>query len=105
MYAGVPNVMMSLWSVADRPTKDIMQYFYEELDTGTPYASALHKAKLRYLEKADNLTSDPYYWGAFIYLGQPAENTTGSFGKIGLGIGIVLIIALVTMSAIVLRRK
>ena len=105
MYAGVPNVMMSLWSVADRPTKDIMQYFYEELGTGTPYASALHKAKLRYLEKADNLTSDPYYWGAFIYLGQPIDHTGQSVGKIRWVIGFVLIVCLMAGGVIFMKKK
>ncbi len=95
MYAGVPNVMMSLWSVADRPTKDIMQHFYEALNTGIPYASALHKAKLHYLENADNITADPYYWGAFIYLGQPidhAETGTKTNKWITSGILIILLI-------------
>jgi CHAT domain-containing protein len=105
MYAGVPNVMMSLWSVADRPTKDIMQYFYEELDTGTPYASALHKAKLRYLASADNLTADPYYWGAFIYLGQPIDHTGQSVGKIRWVIGFVLIVCLTAGGVIFMKKK
>src|SRR5690606_38669236 len=105
MYAGVPNVMMSLWSVADRPTKDIMQYFYEEMDKGTSYARALHKAKLRYLASADNLTADPYYWGAFIYLGQPTDNTSQPAAKMWLGVGALLILVLAIGVLLFLRRK
>src|SRR5690606_20531029 len=105
MYAGVPNAMMSLWSVADRPTKDIMQYFYEEMDKGTSYARALHKAKLRYLASADNLTADPYYWGAFIYLGQPSDRTVHSDGKIGWAIGFVLVGILIAGGAFFIRKR
>ncbi|MDN5200268.1 CHAT domain-containing protein [Fulvivirgaceae bacterium BMA10] len=75
MYAGVPNVMMSLWSVSDQSTKDIMQYFYEELANGTPKSAALRAAKLKYLSTADNISADPYYWGAFIYLGEVNPET------------------------------
>ena len=74
MYAGVPNLVMSLWSVSDKPTKDLMVYFYEELKAGNTKSTALRKAKLRYLEQADDVTANPYYWGAFVYLGQPDED-------------------------------
>ncbi len=73
MYAGVPNVLMSLWSVPDRSTSQIMQYFYEELQSGLTKTEALRQAKLRYLQEADANTSAPFYWGAFVYLGE-AEN-------------------------------
>jgi CHAT domain-containing protein len=105
MYAGVPNVMMSLWSVADRPTRDIMQYFYEELDRGIPYATALHNAKLRYLASADNLTADPYYWGSFIYLGQPIGHTGQQAGKIWWITGFILIVFLIAGGVILFRKK
>ena len=73
MYAGVPNVLMSLWSVPDLSTSQIMQYFYEEMEEGKSKAEALRQAKLRYLEEADINTSAPFYWGAFVYLGKPEQ--------------------------------
>lgn len=105
MYAGVPNVLMSLWAVSDRPTKDNMTLFYQELKKGHPYAQALRIAKLRYLEQADNITADPYYWGAFIYLGQPAKSTGWASGNSWLGTGIAVFILLVMTGMILLRRK
>ncbi len=68
-YAGVPNVMMSLWSVPDISTSEIMTAFYKELKRGVGKADALRNAKLRYLEQADQNTSDPYYWAAFTMIG------------------------------------
>jgi CHAT domain-containing protein len=74
-YAGVPNIMMSLWSVPDQSTSEIMRYFYEELKKGEGKADALRTAKLKYLEKADENLSDPYYWAAFTIIGdnEPVE--------------------------------
>ena len=68
-YAGVPNIMMSLWAVPDQSTSEIMRYFYEELKKGEGKADALRNAKLKYLENADNNLSNPYYWAAFTMIG------------------------------------
>jgi len=68
-YAGVPNVMMSLWSVPDVSTSEIMTSFYKELKRGVGKADALRNAKLSYLAQADQNTSDPYYWAAFTMIG------------------------------------
>ena len=68
-YAGVPNVMMSLWSVPDISTSEIMTTFHKELKDGVGKADALRNAKLKYLELVDQNTSDPYYWAAFIMIG------------------------------------
>ncbi|MBX2841300.1 MAG: CHAT domain-containing protein, partial [Flammeovirgaceae bacterium] len=69
MYAGVPNVLMSLWAVPDQSTSDIMQHFYKEISNGSSKSQALRNAKLKYLEKADVNTSSPYYWSGFIFHG------------------------------------
>ncbi len=75
-YAGVPNVMMTLWSVPDQSTSVIMTDFYEELKKGKGKADALREAKLNYLETADGNLSNPYYWAAFTMIGdnQPMES-------------------------------
>ncbi len=69
MYAGVPNILMSLWSVPDKSSSEIMKAFYRELKSGKGKAEALRLAKLAYLDKADANTSDPYYWAAFTLVG------------------------------------
>jgi CHAT domain-containing protein/Tfp pilus assembly protein PilF len=77
-YAGVPNVMMSLWSVPDQSTSEIMTYFYEELKKGRGKADALRNAKLHYLSNSDENTSNPYYWAAFTLIGdnQPLQTSS-----------------------------
>jgi CHAT domain-containing protein/tetratricopeptide (TPR) repeat protein len=69
MQAGVPNVLMSLWSVSDRSTSQLMQAFYEAFHDGHDKAEALRKAKLSYLEQADANTAAPYYWSGFVLIG------------------------------------
>jgi CHAT domain-containing protein len=69
IYAGVPNVLMSLWSVPDNSTSQIMTDFYGFLKKGMGKAEALRQAKLKYLETADENTSAPYYWAAFTLVG------------------------------------
>ena len=88
LYAGVPNLVMSLWAVPDRPTKDLMTYFYEELRKGNSKDLALHRAKIRFLENADNVTANPYYWGSFIYMGQTndAQSTQSWWWVLALGV-------------------
>lgn len=70
-YAGCPSMVMSLWSVPDKETGELMVYFYEELKAGETKDVALRKAKLRYLEahQADKIGSHPYHWAAFVPIG------------------------------------
>ncbi len=90
-YAGVPNVMMSLWSVPDKSTSEIMIYFNKELKKGVGKADALRNAKLKFLETADENTSDPYYWAAFTMIGDNEPLKTNSVFPYWL-IGIVVLV-------------
>ena len=47
-YAGVPNIIYSLWNVKDETTKDLMIEFYKQVLKGNDFASSLRKAKLKY---------------------------------------------------------
>lgn len=68
-YSGVPGVIMSLWSVNDKATTEIMVSFYDNLNKGFSKSKALQMAKLSYLEKSDNITAQPYYWAGFSVYG------------------------------------
>lgn len=52
MYAGTPAIIASLWAVDERSTLLFAQHFYEQVQTGAEYATAL-KASQLYLK---NLT-------------------------------------------------
>lgn len=69
LAAGAQTVVMSLWQVQDRATEQLMTRFYESLRVGMSKAEALRAAALSV--KAQNHTSHPYFWGAFVVTGNP----------------------------------
>jgi len=69
IHAGCPSVLMSLWSVDDCATSEIMLQFYQQLKEGKNKDAALRQAKLNYLSSTDRLHMHPYYWSAFVQVG------------------------------------
>jgi hypothetical protein len=70
MYAGAPTVGVSLWSVADKSTADLMTDFYRRLlsATDTPSSSALREAQLAMI--SGKKYSAPFYWAPFVLSGE-----------------------------------
>ena len=68
IYSGAPNIVYSLWSVKDEPTKNLMVHFYKQLLNGENYPEALRKAKLKIM--SNSKTSQPKYWAAWVLLGK-----------------------------------
>jgi CHAT domain-containing protein len=69
MYAGAPTVGVSLWSVADKSTADLMTDFYRRLLTAndTSSSSALRGAQLAMI--SGKKYSAPFYWAPFVLIG------------------------------------
>ncbi len=70
MYAGAPTVGVSLWSVADKSTADLMTDFYRRLfstSEGTTSSSALRGAQLAMI--TGKKYSAPFYWAPFVLVG------------------------------------
>ena len=68
--AGCPSLLTSLWSVDDCATAELMAGFYEELDKGVDKDAAIRAAKLKFLESAPKAQQHPYYWAAFVMIGE-----------------------------------
>jgi len=66
--AGAKTLVMSLWSVPDDATRELMEDFYTRILSGEGRADALRNAQLALRAKYP----DPYFWGAFICQGDPA---------------------------------
>lgn len=69
--AGAQNLVMSLWSVSDKPTQALMTSLYENLDkTGSP-PRALLAAQRDWIakERAAGRYPHPFYWAAFVASG------------------------------------
>ena len=65
--AGAKNIIMSLWKVDDKVTQEFMSRFYEIwLNDKTSIREAFNKTQLEIKAKYP----EPYYWGAFILVGE-----------------------------------
>jgi len=67
LNSGVPNIMYSLWNVADKNTSELMIEFYKEVLSDKSYSKSLRKVKLRMIE--DINTSYPKNWSSFVLIG------------------------------------
>ena len=64
--AGAPTVMMSLWTIDDAATTELMVEFYRELaSTGSP-ATALRVAQMKLMEQRPH----PFFWSPFVVVGR-----------------------------------
>ena len=68
LYAGVPNIIFSLWNVKDEPTKELMVHFYKQVLKGKSYSNALRDAKLKLINNPK--TAMPKYWAAWTLVGK-----------------------------------
>jgi tetratricopeptide (TPR) repeat protein len=74
-YAGVRSILASQWQVSDASTKTLMVAFHSGLRQGLPKDEALHRAMQALHE--DGRTEDPYYWAAFLLVGDPSNHGLG----------------------------
>ena len=70
MYAGAPTVGVSLWSVADRSTAELMTDFYRRLLASSPQppAASMREAQLAMI--SGKKYSAPFYWAPFVLMGE-----------------------------------
>jgi CHAT domain-containing protein len=74
MYAGAPTVGVSLWSVADKSTAELMTDFYKRLlgSSATEPAAVSPSAAMRDAQLAmiaGKKYSAPFYWAPFVLVG------------------------------------
>jgi CHAT domain-containing protein/tetratricopeptide (TPR) repeat protein len=63
--AGAKSVLMSLWTVSDEATQQLMTMFYENWLNGKVPREAFRMAQLSLRDRYP----EPYYWGAFVLVG------------------------------------
>ncbi|HEY7057303.1 MAG TPA: CHAT domain-containing tetratricopeptide repeat protein [Vicinamibacterales bacterium] len=65
--AGAETVVMSLWPVGDRLTREMMTAYYEGLKRGLGRGEALRQAELEMMKRPGR--EHPFYWASFIQAG------------------------------------
>jgi CHAT domain-containing protein len=66
LSAGSPTVMMSLWTVDDEATAELMATFYDELAGTKSPAAALRAAQTKLLKQRPH----PFFWSPFVLVGR-----------------------------------
>ncbi|MFN8440381.1 MAG: CHAT domain-containing protein [Caldilineaceae bacterium] len=80
LYAGSASLLLSLWSVEDRSTAQLMELFYQKLAAGWGKAAALRYAQRSFIEQTKSGLSQedavikqcfahPYFWAPFFLIG------------------------------------
>ncbi|TAL68556.1 MAG: tetratricopeptide repeat protein [Bacteroidetes bacterium] len=66
IVAGAKAIIMSLWKVSDQATQELMTSFYTKWLEGKSKRQAFREAQLELMK----LHPEPYYWGAFVMVGE-----------------------------------
>ena len=66
LFAGSPTVMMSLWTIDDEATAELMVEFYRALARTASPATALRAAQIRLLTRRPH----PFFWSPFVLVGR-----------------------------------
>ncbi|MGK7395355.1 MAG: CHAT domain-containing protein [Candidatus Cyclobacteriaceae bacterium M3_2C_046] len=66
---GTPAQLMTLWSIDDQATVQLMQGFYKNFGKGNTIHQSLRQAQLDYLARADEYQAHPAHWAAFVAMG------------------------------------
>lgn len=70
MYAGMPNLVLSLWEVADRSTASLMQEFHKHMIGGTVGSTSQIAGALREAQCTAARSGQPIHaWAPFVHLG------------------------------------
>jgi CHAT domain-containing protein len=63
--AGAKSLVLSLWSVDDQSTSDLMTAFYQNLKANQPKHTALRNAQLQLIKQGEA----PFHWAPFVLYG------------------------------------
>ncbi len=100
--ASVPTIVATLWPVDDVATARFMDAFYSALGNGATPAAALAIARARL--QAERATAHPFYWAAFVIIGDGDDVLAlrPQPGAVGLLIGLG---ASMVAAALILARR
>lgn len=65
LSAGAKSLVLSLWTVNDEATTELMKVFYTNLQRGESVASSLRKAQTDFIGRGEH----PYFWSPFVLIG------------------------------------
>lgn len=66
LTAGANSLILSLWTVNDAATAELMEIFYTELKRGATASQALKISQCNFIERG----AHPYFWSPFVLIGK-----------------------------------
>jgi len=96
LLSGARQVIENFWMVPDQASGLIANEFYKKGGFRNP-ASALGKAKLKYLRESTNGTDHPHYWAGTMIQGQPYKEKSRR--------GFFLIFLIIPVVILLIKRK
>lgn len=103
IYAGCPSIVMTLWQISDRSSAELMSKFYKHLKKGKSKKESLRNAKIEYIKSSDNLKANPYFWSAFLLVGDSAP-LYGFGGKVQ-SVIIISVLSILLLIPFLLRKQ
>ncbi|MDZ7740691.1 MAG: CHAT domain-containing tetratricopeptide repeat protein [Bacteroidota bacterium] len=100
--SGCPSVIMNIWKVDDRTSKNISADFYQLLSQGNNTAKALQLSKTNYIEQAYGYESHPHFWSSYLHFGQARKFVNNSNST---GIVTYILLSMLILSIIFVFRK
>ncbi len=101
-YAGASAILMSLWSVNDQASAQLMERFYTHLRSDEPITRALQATKLEMIDSGT--VAHPFYWAGYILSGRAEARLFPSpWGKLVPVVGGLFLVMLVGLW--ISRRK
>ncbi len=93
-YAGSPSILMTLWEVEDKSGVKLMKEFYTSLIKGMTKSEALRNAKIKFIKEAKPENSHPFFWSAYITMGNTDPLYGNKYPKVCILVVSVIIILL-----------
>lgn len=69
--AGARNILMTLWSITDKTSNKLVEHFYTHLAQHETVPVSLQRAKLNFIQHADEISAHPFFWAGYISVGEP----------------------------------
>lgn len=104
LYTGVHSIVMTLWSVDDQSSAELMSSFYGYLKDGKPKDEALRSAKLDYLANTKNPGKlHPRYWAGYVLIGDNSAIINRGYTRLILFS--LLLITIMGIAVFFIRKK
>ena len=107
-YAGAKSIVTSLWDIEDQAAMEIMLSFYKNLEKGMKKDEALRFAKISFREERSGPFAHPYFWAAYIPIGDMSPLVVDSAFNFRLVVLLIILsglIALYFIRTIDIKRK